>query len=110
MTQDPDSTDPPAIVQTFLALASETRLTILRWLGNPRAHFPEHPYSDLAMDGVCARSIAEKLGISRPDLEAHMALLVGCGLVRAKRIRKGTFYAREDVAITAIARALDRLR
>lgn len=100
----------PTMVRAFKALASDKRLQILQWLADPRAHFPEQRDGDLVADGVCGLFLAEKLGVSQPTLHQHMKLLVGCGLVRATKIKQWTFYAREDAAIAAIARALDGLR
>jgi DNA-binding transcriptional ArsR family regulator len=84
------------------ALANARRLTILRWLRDPCAHFARQLDGDLAADGVCALLIAEKLGISQATLSEHMRILVDAGLVRSKRIKQWIFYARDEARIGAV--------
>ena len=90
----------------FRALANERRLRILRWLKDPRAHFPPQQDGDLVADGVCALFIAEKLAISQPTLSEHMRVLTAAKLVRAKRIKQWTMYKRDEAAIDAVKRAI----
>jgi ArsR family transcriptional regulator len=88
------------------AISSPRRLEILRWLRNPRRHFPPQVYGDLVKDGVCAIFIAEKLGVSQPTASQHLALLTQAGLVSAKRIRQWTFYRRNETRIRAFKKEL----
>jgi DNA-binding transcriptional ArsR family regulator len=55
---------------------------------------------------VCGVLIAEKLGVSQPTVSEHMRVLVDAGLVDAKRIKRWTFYKRNEKAIAAFKRAL----
>jgi DNA-binding transcriptional ArsR family regulator len=89
-------------VAIIKALANERRLTILRWLKDPRAHFPPQADGDLVEDGVCALLIAEKLGITQATLSEHMRVLVQSGLVRPKRIKQWIFYRRDEACIRNI--------
>ena len=90
------------------ALANERRLQILEWLKEPRAHFrPQHD-GDLVEDGVCGVFIAEKLDISAPTLSEHMRVLVTAGLVKSKRIKGWTMYKRDERAISAAKKAIQR--
>ena len=41
------------------ALANDRRLMILRWLKDPRAHFPPQVLSDLVRDGVCGMRLVK---------------------------------------------------
>jgi Predicted transcriptional regulators len=91
------------------ALANERRLQILDWLKQPRAHFPPQVDGDLVRDGVCAALIAGKLGVSQPALSEHMRILVAAGLVRAKRIKQGTFYKRDEPEIRRVKNLLRML-
>jgi ArsR family transcriptional regulator len=91
------------------AISSPKRLEILRWLRNPRRHFPPQVYGDLVKDGVCGVFIAEKLGVSQPTASQHLALLTQSGLVTAKRIRQWTFYRRDERRIRAFKRELQGL-
>src|ERR1043165_3060323 len=90
----------------FKALGNARRLQILTWLRDPRAHFRPQVDGDLVEDGVCGVLIAEKLGVTAPTLSEHMRILVGAGLVRAKRIKGWTMYKRDEKAIAAAKKAI----
>jgi ArsR family transcriptional regulator len=81
------------------ALASRKRLQILEWLKAPRRHFPPQVDGDLVADGVCGVLIARKLGVSQPTASEHLRILTQAGLVRGKRIKKWTFYRRDEAGI-----------
>jgi|SRR5215470_2746470 len=81
------------------ALASDRRLQILHWLQNPRKHFPPQVDGDLVDDGVCGVLIARKLRVSQPTASEHLKILCHAGLIRPKRIKKWTFYKRNDARI-----------
>ena len=84
------------------ALANAKRLQILEWLKKPRKHFPPQVDGDLVEDGVCGVLIAAKLGISQPTASEHLRILSHAGLIRGKRIKKWTFYKREESRIKAM--------
>ncbi|GES44515.1 transcriptional regulator [Rhizobium dioscoreae] len=90
-------------VDLIKALANERRIRILRWLREPRAHFPPQIDGDLVEDGVCALLIAEKLEISQATLSEHMRILVQAGLVRPKRIKQWIFYKRDEDRMALLA-------
>src|SRR5215472_7172892 len=92
--------------EALRALSNEKRLAILEWLKDPKAHFPPQVYGDLVKDGVCGVLIAQKLGISQPTASEHLRILSQAGLIRGKRIKKWTFYKRDEPAIRAIKRAI----
>jgi DNA-binding transcriptional ArsR family regulator len=94
--------DMPAIQ----ALSNERRLKILEWLKKPRSNFRPQADGDLVKDGVCAVLIAEKLGISQPTLSEHMRVLRQARLVRSKKIRRWTFYKRNESRIREIKRSI----
>lgn len=93
-------------VEIVKALANHRRLEILRWLKDPRAHFPPQTYGDLVRDGVCSVFIARKLRVSQPTASEHLRVLSAAGLVRGKRIRQWTFYKRHEKRIAEVKRAL----
>lgn len=93
-------------VDTVKALANERRLQILRWLKQPREHFPPQVDGDLVRDGVCGVLIARKLRISQPTASEHLRILTRAGLLRPRRIKQWTFYRRDEKRIAAIKRAL----
>ena len=88
------------------ALANERRLQILEWLKNPRKHFPPQVDGDLVKDGVCGCLIARKLRVSQPTTSEHMRILCQAGLTRPKRIKKWTFYKRDEAGIRQVKKAI----
>lgn len=93
-------------VDVVKALANEKRLQILSLLKDPRAHFPPQVDGDLVRDGVCGVFIAQKLGVTQPTASEHLRILVGAGLIRAKRIKQWTFYKRDRKRIAEVKREL----
>ena len=91
-------------IDVIKALANDRRLEILRWLKDPRAHFPPQTYGDLVRDGVCSVFIARKLRVSQPTASEHLRILSAAGLVRGKRIRQWTFYQRDEKRIAEVKR------
>jgi ArsR family transcriptional regulator len=88
------------------ALGNDRRLQILDWLKNPTKHFPPQIDGDLVKDGVCGCLIASKLRISQPTTSEHMQILCRAGFIRSKRIKKWTFYKRDEVRIKQIKKAI----
>jgi ArsR family transcriptional regulator len=88
------------------ALANDRRLQILEWLKNPTKHFPPQIDGDLVKDGVCGCLIARKLHISQPTISEHMKILCQAGLTQSKRIKKWTFYKRDEARIKQIKKAI----
>jgi DNA-binding transcriptional ArsR family regulator len=92
------------------ALSSGKRLQILEWLKAPRRHFPPQRDGDLVRDGVCGVLIASKLRVSQPTASEHLRILAQAGLVRGKRIKKWTFYRRDEARIKRLkALVADRI-
>ena len=88
------------------ALANQRRLQILEWLKKPAKHFPPQLDGDRVKDGVCGVLIARKLGVSQPTASEHMKILCQAGLTRPKRVKKWTFYKRDEVKIRQIKKAI----
>ncbi|HXH39379.1 MAG TPA: metalloregulator ArsR/SmtB family transcription factor [Thermoanaerobaculia bacterium] len=88
--------------RTLRALANPRRLQILEWLKEPRRHFPPQVDGDLVDDGVCGILIAAKLKVTQPSLSEHLRILVQAGLIRGKRVKKWTFYRRNEAQIDKI--------
>jgi DNA-binding transcriptional ArsR family regulator len=93
-------------LRALQALANDRRLQILKWLKDPEAHFRRQVDGDLVKDGVCAVLIAEKLGVSQPTLSEHMRVLRQAKLVQSKRIKRWTFYKRDERRIRDIKKAI----
>ncbi len=90
------------------ALANPKRLQILEWLKDPERHFPPQVDGDLVEDGVCGLLIARKLRVSQPTASEHLRILSHAGLVRGKRIKKWTFYKRDETRINAMKQVIAR--
>jgi len=90
----------------FKALANERRLQILEWLKDPERHFRPQVDGDLVKDGVCGVLIAEKLGVSQPNVSEHLKVLTQAGLLSSKRIKQWTFYKRDEAAIRNLKSAI----
>ncbi|MEU3253424.1 ArsR family transcriptional regulator [Streptomyces sp. NPDC006997] len=84
------------------------RLQILQWLKDPAAHFPAPRHADPGTDGVTADAVAARLGVTRPVAERHLALLTAIGVLRAKRIRRRTYYRRDEVRVAEVARMFEK--
>ncbi|WP_370399898.1 ArsR/SmtB family transcription factor [Sulfitobacter sp. JB4-11] len=85
-----DPSEPTAAA--LRALSNPNRLTILRWLRDPTAHFPPQRDGDLVEDGVCVGFITKKIGLSQPAVSEHMQVLAEAGFVNSKKIRNWVFY------------------
>jgi DNA-binding transcriptional ArsR family regulator len=90
------------------ALSNDRRLLILDWLKNPRKYFPPQVDGDLVKDGVCGLLIARKLHVSQPTASEHMKILLQAGLVKGKRIKRWTFYQRNEKQIWSVKKLFAR--
>ena len=94
------------VTHSIQALGNERRLQILEWLKDPERHFAPQRDGDLVKDGVCGLLIARKLRISQPAVTEHLKILSQAGFLRSKRIKKWTFYKRDERAIRNIKRVI----
>lgn len=94
------------ITSALQALGNTRRLQILDWLKDPESHFPPQRDGDLIKDGVCGLLIARKLRVSQPAVTEHLKILSQAGFLKSKRIKKWTFYKRDENAMKAIKRAI----
>ena len=89
------------------ALANERRLQILEWLKDPEAHFRPQVDGDLVKDGVCAIFIEERLKLAQPTTAQHLKALVEAGFLIPKRIKRWTFYRRDERALASFLKELE---
>ena len=94
------------ITASLQAIGNQRRLQILEWLQDPERHFPPQRDGDLIKDGVCGLLIARKLRVSQPAVTEHLKILLQSGFLKSKRIKKWTFYKRDERAIKTIKRAI----
>jgi ArsR family transcriptional regulator len=88
------------------ALSSKSRLQILTWLKDPAGNVPPQVDGDLVEDGVCGLLIAKKLGVSQPTVSEHLRILAQARLLKGKRIKKWTFYKRNEKRIEELKKTL----
>jgi DNA-binding transcriptional ArsR family regulator len=91
------------------SLANTNRLAVMRWLKEPKRHFPPQVHADIEEVGVCCTFITDKLGIAPATTTRHMRILADAGFVRAKRIGKYTYYKRVDAELKKLGRELANL-
>jgi DNA-binding transcriptional ArsR family regulator len=88
------------------ALSNKSRLQILAWLKDPKGNFPPQVDGDLIRDGVCGLLIAKKLGVSQPTVSEHLRILSQAKLLHGKRLKKWTFYKRNEKQIGELKRVI----
>jgi ArsR family transcriptional regulator len=88
------------------ALSNKSRLQILTWLKHPTENFPPQVDGDLVKDGVCGLLIAKKLGVSQPTVSEHLRILSQAKLLHGKRIKKWTFYTRNEKQIGELKKVI----
>ena len=93
-------------VEQAKALASDTRMTILDWLKQPRLHFGHQETDDPAVIGVCVTLLADKLAMSQPTVSRHLELLRRAGFVTVRRVGRWSFFARDEDGLAEYRRWL----
>lgn len=88
------------------ALASESRMEILRLLADPEASFAHQESADPVKTGVCMNLIAERLGVSQPTVSRHIELLHRADFLTIVRRQKWAYCARNEVALSEYHRWL----
>lgn len=81
------------------ALASEARLSILKWLSEPDRYFSHQITGKPSEIGVCVTLITEKLEMAQPTVSRHLELLRRAGFVNVKKIGRWSFFKRDEAAI-----------
>jgi len=85
------------------ALASETRMEILRVLNDPQKHFSHQESADPVKFGVCMHLIADHFSVSQPTMSRHLELLRRAGFIATKRWQKWTYCTRDETALADYA-------
>ena len=97
----------PSTHNVLRALANEKRMQIMKWLLDPRTHFPPQRDGHLVTDGVCVGAIVAKIGLSQPTVTNHLRIMADAELVTYRPIKNWVFYMADRVAIL---KALENLR
>jgi len=99
-----DSND--STMAALRAMSNPKRMTILRWLRDPTAHFPPQRDGDLVDDGVCVGFITQKIGLSQPSVTEHMQVLAAAQLVTSKKCGNWMFYKLDETKVASFLSAL----
>lgn len=81
------------------ALASESRLEILRLLIEPGTEFAGQESADPETVGVCMNMIAERMGVSQPTISRHIDLLRRAGFLTVRKQQKWSYCRRDESAL-----------
>ena len=93
--------------KAIAALNNPVRRKILEWLKD-RSNFPAALPEHADLEGVCVAYIQEKAGLSQSTISNYMGLLKEAGLVISERHGQFTFYRRNEDAIRAFLRAVEK--
>ena len=96
----------PGRITQSKALASKSRMEILKLLKQPLANFPHQKSADPSEFGVCMNLIAERLGVSQPTVSRHIDLLRQAGFLRVKRQHRWSYCSRDEEGLTEYHRWL----
>ncbi|MFN3208093.1 MAG: ArsR/SmtB family transcription factor [Roseovarius sp.] len=88
------------------ALASESRLEILRLLTRPGTEFAAQQSADPETTGVCMNMIAERMGVSQPTISRHIDLLRRAGFLAVRKQQKWSYCRRDEDALAEYHRWL----
>ncbi|MEM7381440.1 MAG: metalloregulator ArsR/SmtB family transcription factor [Bacteroidota bacterium] len=97
------------VVAISKVLANDTRLSILRWLKDPEAHFPPHKDIDHFDDGVCVGYIQDKAGLSQSTISTYLSLMQQADLIIPTRHGKWTYYRRNEPVIDTYMKSLRQM-
>lgn len=89
------------------ALASETRITILRWLASPDRHFSHQATGTPSKVGVCVTLLTQKLAMSQPTVSRHLELLRHADFLSVHKIGRWSFFKRNEVGVAEYKRWLN---
>ncbi len=81
------------------AMASETRMEVLRLLCDPKKHFAKQWSANPVEFGVCMTLIAEALGVAQPTASRHLDILKHAQFISGRKHQKWSYCLRNDVAI-----------
>ncbi len=81
------------------ALASEARLSILKWLAEPDTYFSHQVTGKPSEIGVCVTLLTEKLEMAQPTVSRHLELLRRAGFINVNKIGRWSFFQRNEIAV-----------
>ena len=92
-------------LEILKVLANSSRLHILHLLKNPREHFVHKPQCgvDMVEVGVCLEEIQRVSGLSQSTTSTYMNMMKKVGLVQATRLKKYTYFKRNEEVLTSLS-------
>ncbi|RMC37900.1 ArsR/SmtB family transcription factor [Paracoccus alkanivorans] len=81
------------------AMASETRMSILRLLAEPNRYFGHQWSADPMEFGVCMTMIAEALAVAQPTASRHLDILRQAGFITVRKYQKWSYCKRDENVI-----------
>lgn len=81
------------------AMASEVRMSILRYLADPKQHFGDQWSADPEEFGVCMTLIAKAMNISQPTASRHLDILKQAGFIIVRKHQKWSYCKRDETVI-----------
>lgn len=93
------------LVKGLRALANPTRLRVLELLRDPSA-FDGPRAADGRPLGVTAKALLKHLKCSQPSLNEQMQILIGLGLVEARKIGRWVVYTRDEERIRQLKQTI----
>jgi len=94
------------LIEVNKALANKTRLDVMRWLKNPKEHFPEQHIKGDFEDGVCVQYIGQKSGLSLSTISHYLSMMQRAELLIQSRFGKYTYYKRNEEGIAEFIKLL----
>lgn len=81
------------------AMASESRMSILRLLAEPNRHFGHQWSADPVEFGVCMTLIAGALAVAQPTASRHLDILRQAGFITVRKHQKWSYCKRDETAL-----------
>ncbi|NYT85480.1 ArsR/SmtB family transcription factor [Pollutimonas harenae] len=81
------------------AMASEVRMSILRYLADAKKHFGHQWSANPEEFGVCMTLIAEAMNISQPTTSRHLDILKQAGFIIVRKHQKWSYCKRDEAVI-----------
>jgi len=89
------------------AIANEKRLTILKWLKDPKKHF-KSTHCDVEEDGVCVGLIEKKIGLSQSTVSQYLLQLQQAGFISMNRCGQWTYCKLEKAFVKEFLQELNK--
>lgn len=105
----PHTLDMRRLEQRLKALASDTRLEIMRQLATREAASEEYPENDggerpcCGPDEICLCKLAKHMGLAAPTISRHMSILRDAGMITSRRSGQWVYFSIHREALTDLS-------